>query len=115
LQEEIKQKSLIYRKDKNDNYTNENNDNISMNNNSNEEKEKNNKQIFNDSEIKLIYQFSDSLNLKEIYPAFSKISDMTKNFSDDIIEYLRILKNNELYVHHNLIENSIVILIPEVL
>jgi len=103
---------------------NENNENNNINNsNLNEDiekdkdkdkdKEKFNKQIFNEYDIKLIYEFSDTLNLKEIYPAFAKISDMTKNFSDDIIEYLKILKNNELYVHVNPIEKSIVILIPE--
>lgn len=96
IQEEIKQKYICFLRNANT---------------PNEEKEK--KELFNDDEIKLIYEFSDKINLNDIYPAFSKISDMNKNFSDDIIEYLKILKNNEIIVHNNLTEKSTIILIPE--
>jgi hypothetical protein len=64
-------------------------------------------------DLKLIYEFSDKVDLSEIYPAFSKISNISKNFAEDLIEYFKILKNNDIIVFSQDELRKKTIIIPE--
>lgn len=88
-----------------------NSDNYSSNSISNTIKKPQQNDSFNDIDLKLIYEFSDKIDLLEVYPAFDKISNISKNFSEDMIEYFKILKNNQLLIYEK--ETTKVILIPE--
>ena len=83
-----------------------------INNSNTPTKTEYNLENFDSVDLKLIYEFSDRVNLETIFPAFSKINNISKNFSDDMIEYFKILKNNNLIVFES--EDKIkYILIPE--
>jgi len=69
--------------------------------------------LFKDIDLKLIYEFSDKVNLNDIYPAFNKISNISKNFSEDMIEYFKIQKNYDLIVYQDDDKKRKTIIIPE--
>ncbi len=100
----------------NDAYNNYINNNNISNNNRNKifgENSQNTSFDFSNVDLKLIYEFSDKVNLTEIYPAFSKISNISKNFAEDMIEYCKILKNNDIIVLTQEDERKKIIIIPE--
>lgn len=68
---------------------------------------------FNKKDMKLIYELSEKINLIDIYPAFKKISNISKNFAEDLIEYFKILKNNDLIIYEDPEEKKKTIIIPE--